>query len=99
MEDSDYEKKTNGVARAFERYTQQEVDLILSLVPKHSNVRNLAKSLGRTRDAIYVVYHYAYSGKWLKRDLAAMEEYQDNVITKIAKAKKKSGIFIGHEPP
>lgn len=91
-------KKSDGVARAFERYSQQEVDLILSLVPTHTNVKNLAKSLGRTPDAIYVVYNYAYSGRWLKRDLADMAEYQNNVLTKIAKAKKKSGIFIGHEP-
>ncbi len=91
-------KKSDGVARAFERYSQQEVDLILSLVPTHTNVKNLAKSLGRTQDAIYVVYNYAYSGRWLKRDLADMDEHQNNVLTKIAKAKKKSGIFIGHEP-
>ena len=91
-------KKVDGVARAFERYSQQEVDLILSLVPTHTNVKNLAKSLGRTQDAIYVVYNYAYSGRWLKRDLAEMDEHQNNVLTKIAKAKKKSGIFIGHEP-
>ena len=91
-------KKSNGVARAFERYSQQEVNLILSLVLTHTNVRNLAKSLGRTPEAISMVYHYAYSGKWLKRDLAEMEEHQNNVLTKIAKAKTKYGIFIGHEP-
>ena len=91
-------KKSDGIVRAFERYSQQEVNLILSLVPTYTNVKNLAKSLGRSDDAIYVVYHYAYSGKWLKRDLAGMEEHQDNVITKIAKAKKKYGIFIGYEP-
>jgi len=91
-------KKSDGVVRAFERYSQQEVDLILSLVPTHTNVKNLAKSLGRTQDAIYMVYNYAYSGKWLKRDLAEMDEHQNNVLTKIAKAKKKNGIFIGHEP-
>ncbi len=91
-------KKTNGVARAFERYSQQEVDLILSLVPTHANVKNLARPLGRTAEAVYVVYNYAYSGRWLKRDLADMDEHQNNVLTKIAKAKKKYGIFIGHEP-
>lgn len=91
-------KKSDGVARAFERYSQQEVNLILSLVPTYTNVKNLAKSLGRSEDAIYVVYHYAYSGKWLKRDLAEMEEHQNNIITKIATAKKRHGIFIGHEP-
>ena len=90
--------KRDGVARAFERYSQEEVNLILSLVPMHSNVKNLAKSLSRTTDAIYVVYNYAYSGRWLKRDLPGMDEHQNNILTKIAKAKKKYGIFIGHEP-
>jgi hypothetical protein len=70
----------------------------MSLVPTYTNVRNLAKSLGRSEDAIYVVYHYAYSGKWLKRDLGELEEHQENILTKIARAKKKLGIFIGHEP-
>ena len=91
-------KKSDGITIAFERYSQQEVDLILSLVPTHANVKNLAKSLGRTQDAIYVLYNYAYSGRWLKRDLAAMDEHQNNGLTKIAKAKKKYGVFIGHEP-
>ena len=90
--------KRDGIPRAFEPYSQQEMDLILSLVPTHANVKNIAKSLGRSQDAIYTVYHYAYSGRWLKRDLAEMGEHQDNVLTKIAKAKKKYGIFIGHEP-
>jgi hypothetical protein len=90
--------KRDGIVRAFEPYSQQEMDLILSLVPTHVNAKNLAKSLGRTEEAIHTVYHYAYSGKWLKRDLAEMGEHQDNVLTKIAKSKKKHGIFIGHEP-
>jgi len=91
-------KKSTSVPRAFERYSQQEVNLILSLVPTYNNVKNLAKSLGRSEDAIYVVYHYAYSGKWLKRDLAELDENQNNVLIKIANAKKRMGIFIGYEP-
>ena len=91
-------KKSDGVARAFERYSQQEVNLILSLVPTYANVKNLAKSLSRSEDAIYMVYNYAYSSKWLKRDLSEMDEHQNNVLTKIANAKKKYGIFIGYEP-
>jgi hypothetical protein len=39
----------------------------------------------------------AYSGRWLKDTLKGMEESQDNVVTKIARAKKQYGIFIGHE--
>jgi len=91
-------KKSPSVPRAFERYSQQEVNLILSLVPTYNNVKNLAKSLGRSEDAIYVVYNYAYSGKWLKRDLAELDENQNNVLRKIANAKKRIGIFIGYEP-
>ena len=91
-------KKSASLPRAFERYSQQEVNLILSLVPTYNNVKNLAKSLGRSEDAIYVVYNYAYSRKWLKRDLAELDENQNNVLTKIANAKKKLGIFIGYEP-
>lgn len=90
--------KRDGIPRAFEPYKQKEVDLILSMVPTHANVKNLAESLGRTKDAIYTVYNLAYSGKWLKDFLGGMEKHQDNVVTKIARTKKKSGIFIGHKP-
>jgi len=44
-----------------------------------------------------MIYHMAYSGKMLKESLAEMEESQDNIVTKIAKAKAKFGIYIGHE--
>jgi len=81
----------------FNPYKQEEVNLILSLAPTHANVKNLAKSLGRTPDAIYTIYNLAYSGRWLKDTLNDMEDSQDNVATKIARAKKRQGIFIGHE--
>ena len=89
--------KRDGIPRAFEPYRQKEIDLILSMVPTHANVKNLAESLGRTQDAIYTVYNIAYSGNWLKSLLQSMKANQDNVVTKVARAKKEIGIFIGHE--
>ena len=89
--------KKDGIPNAFNPYKQEEVNLILTLAPTHANVKNLAKSLGRTTDAIYTVYRLAYSGRWLKNILTGMEDSQDNVATKIVRAKKKLGIFVGHK--
>jgi hypothetical protein len=86
--------KKDGIPRAFTPYEQEEINLILTLPPTHSNVKNLAKSLGRTTDAIYTVYHIAYNRRWLKDLLNGMKDSQDNVVTKIARAKKKHGTFI-----
>ena len=90
--------KADGIENAFEPYTQREIDLILSLVPNRINTTNLAKSLGRSFDAISMVYQWAYSGNMLKNALSGMKDTQDNVVTKVAKAKKELGIYIGHEP-
>ena len=89
--------KKDGVPNAFSPYKQEEVNLILSSAPTHTNVKNLAKSLGRTTDAIYTIYNLAYSGRWLRDTLKDMDDSQNNVVTKIARAKKRQGIFIGHE--
>ena len=89
--------KKDGIPNAFAPYKQEEVNMILTLVPTHGNVRNLAKSLGRSTDAIYTLYHLAYSGRWLKDILNRTEDTQDNVAAKIARAKKKLGIFVGHK--
>jgi len=89
-------KKVDGIPKAFEQYEQQEVDLILSMLPTHTNVKNLAISLGRSNEAIYTVFRRAYSGKWL-RDSLKYNGSGDNIITKISEAKKNLGIFIGHE--
>ena len=90
--------KNDGVRRAFEPYSQKEINLILSLVPTYENVKNLANSLGRSEEAISFIYQYAYSGKWMKEGVADQEVNRNNVFTKIAKAKQKAGIFIGFEP-
>ena len=89
--------KLNGIPKAFEPYKQEEINLILTMVHTYANVKNLAKSLGRNQGAIYTIYNMAYSGKWLKSMLRDMSESQDNVVTKVARAKKKYGIFVGHE--
>jgi hypothetical protein len=90
--------KADGVPKAFEPYKQREIDLILSLTPTYLNVRNLSVSLGRSQEAITTIFSMAYSGKWLKGLLGATNENTDNVVTKIAHAKKRLGIFVGHEP-
>ncbi|GEM_PF-3567552 len=87
-----------GRESAFKPYTQYEVNLILSLVPNKANTLLLSKSLHRSSEAISMVYHIAYSGKWLKNALADMNDTQNNINTKIAAAKKKYGIYVGHEP-
>ncbi|MEX1254217.1 MAG: hypothetical protein WEE64_07740 [Dehalococcoidia bacterium] len=90
--------KREGVPKAFDPYTRGEIELVLSLVPTRANVANLAQSLGRTEDAIWTLYELAYSGRWLKKQLARFGPHQDNVTTKIGQAKKKLGIGIGHIP-
>ena len=87
-------KKSDGIEKAFAPYNQKEIDLILSLVPNKTNTLNLAKSLGRSFDAIGMIYQIAYSGNMLKNSLASMKESQNNVIAKIARTKKKYGIYI-----
>lgn len=90
--------KAAGIPKAFDQYTQEEIDLILSLTPTDQNVKNLAKGLGRSDDAIRTIYEAAYSGQWLKKSLARNHGGQDNVFTKIGRAKKTHGIFVGHRP-
>jgi len=92
------QKKSAKAPKAFERYSQKEIDLILSLIPNKTNTKNLAKSLGRTFDAIGMIYEYAYGGNLLKNALAGMKDTQDNVVTKVASAKRRLGIYIGYEP-
>ncbi len=92
------QKKAPGVENAFKPYTQYEIDLILSMIPNKKNTQLLAKSLRRNFPAIATIYHMAYSGRWLKESLGQMKEGQDNVVTKIALAKKKYDIYVGHEP-
>ena len=59
-------KKSDGIENAFAPYNQKEIDLILSLVPNKANTLNLAKPLGRSFDAIGMIFQIAYSGNMLK---------------------------------
>jgi hypothetical protein len=89
---------TNGsitAPKAGERYVQKEVDLILSLVPTDTNAERLAAALGRNVDAVRFIYIIAYDEKLLRDGLTPNG---NNVYHKIARAKKKLGIFIGYRP-
>ncbi len=85
-------------ARHRVEYTQWEIDYILSLIPTHANVEFLSRSLERSTGAMELIYHKAYSGKWLKSRLNELGVNQRNITRKIGEAKRKIGIIIGHEP-
>jgi hypothetical protein len=76
-------------------YSQAEIDLILSLVPNNKNTTTLAKALGRSGNAIGMIYQIAYGGKLLKKNIKGVG---NDVFDKIADAKKRAKIFIGYEP-
>lgn len=78
-------------------YTQEEIDLILSVIPNRTNSSNLASALGRTRDAIELIYEIAYNVKLLRDNLDDNNPRND-VFQKIANAKTKLGIFLGYDP-
>jgi hypothetical protein len=76
-------------------YSQVEIDLILSLVPNNKNTTMLAKVLGRSGNAIGMIYQIAYGGKLLKNNVDGIG---NDVFDKIADAKKRAKIFIGYQP-
>jgi hypothetical protein len=78
-------------------YSQEEIDLILSVIPNGTNLTNLASALGRTTDAIGMIYEIAYNVKLLRDNLDDNNPRND-VFQKIANAKTKLGIFIGYNP-
>lgn len=78
-------------------YTQEEIDLILCVIPNRTNLSNLASALGRTPDAIGMIYEIAYNVKLLRDNLDDNNPGTD-VFQKIANAKTKLGIFIGYDP-
>jgi len=87
----------NRAPRSNKPYTQAEIDLVLSVIPSQTNLTNLASALGRTRDAIGMVYEIAYNVKLLRDNLDDANPRND-VFQKIANAKTKLGIFIGYGP-
>jgi hypothetical protein len=86
--------------RANEPYSDSEVELILSKVPTRRNVVLLARSLERTRAAITTIFQMAYSGKWLKQTIEdnAGCPGRNNVHLRIAEAKARMEIVVGHQP-
>ena len=86
-------------SRANALYSDEEVELILTQLPTWENIVRLSRVLGRTKAAIAVVFEMAYSSKWLKAQIEKNEGCAGgNVHMRIAAAKKKLGIIIGHRP-
>ena len=89
--------KKDGFPKAGKHYTQEEINLILSLPPTHTNINNLAAALGRNHDAIEMIYIKAYSHTLLK-DSIKDARGENTIIMQIARAKKELGMFVGYSP-
>ena len=76
--------------RKGKEYKEGELEVILALAPTDQNIRNLAKLLDRTPDAIKVVYRIAFEHGPFAKDATSQEK-------KILEAKKKLGISIGRK--
>lgn len=82
--------KRDGIRHAFDPYTQDQVQVILSHVPTRKNLRLLARVFGRSPDAIGMIFEMAYSTKLLKRAHLA------GIGAKIVRAKSGLGMFLGY---
>jgi len=69
-------------------YREGELDLILSLPPTKENIKRLANSLGRSEDAIKIVYRIAY------RPNEPFGKNADIQVKKIIIAKKRAGFVL-----
>ena len=91
--------KKAGVPKAHEHYRQEEINLILSQLPTHTSMANLSKSLGRTEEAIKMIFVRAYDGKFLRESIRDLSpRARQNLILQIVKAREELGIFVGHRP-
>lgn len=72
-------------------YRGGELEVILSLVPTVDNIDYLSQLLGRSVEAIEIVYRIAYENRDFGK--GAKSQY-----SKIQAAKKKLGIAIGSKP-
>ena len=79
-------------------YAQEEIDLILSVVPTAENARRLSAVLRRKPSAVQAIMQMAYSGKWLKQQLERSSGVTDSVAIQVGHAKKRMGIVVGHVP-
>lgn len=78
--------------RKAQPYAPGELEVILSLIPTDENIGRLAALLGRTEDAISIVYRIAYErGKFARS--------ADVQRRKIFEAKRTVGICIGGGQP
>ena len=69
-------------------YRDGELEVILSLVPTEANVARLAQLLGRSEEAITIVYRIAYE----RGDFGQSAEAQRR---KIHAARRRLGIVVG----
>ena len=69
-------------------YADGELEIILSLVPTRENIARLSELLGRSEDAIHIVYKIAYEKGPFGHDAEVQRE-------KIFSAKARLGIAVG----
>jgi hypothetical protein len=78
------------VSRKNRQYAPGELEVILSLAPTQNNIAHLSELLGRSVDAIELVYKLAFEhGPFGKSARAQM--------TKVLAAKRRVGIAIGRK--
>lgn len=73
-------------------YIAGELEVILSLAPTSNNIAFLGELLGRSQEAIELVYKIAFEHGPFGKDAGIQEE-------KILAAKKRVGISIGRKGP
>lgn len=73
-------------------YKDGELEVILSLVPTVDNIKRLSSLLGRSEEAIEIVYRIAFEHGPFGRQATVQER-------KIMAAKKRVGIKIGRKKP
>lgn len=74
--------------RKGQQYKDGELETILSMAPTKQNIQFLSELLGRSAEAIEIVYKLAFEHGSFGRDADAQK-------TKILEAKKRVGISIG----
>jgi len=73
-------------------YAPGELEVILSLAPTRNNIGYLSELLGRTEDAIEVVYKLAFEHGPFGKEAGIQ-------MRKVLKAKRRVGIAIGRKEP
>lgn len=73
--------------RSFARYRSGELEVILSTIPTHDNIRHLSEVLSRSEPAIRIVFRIAYGSGPFAQSAKAQRR-------KIAEAKRRLGLGI-----